>query len=511
MLKQNIDIFNLKGNFYTDICFHFDSPLNKDITLKDRFLLFFPNITLCENGCSIKGVNLETMRAICECKFNNLINKNKFSDNIWYKSQIGQIQEILSQTNIEIIKCIKEFFKYKYCIYCIGSYIILSFIITQIISSIIYFKKSLYPIKKYIFDITDKFILHLLNKKNKEKKIFEPNKRKSRTQKMKTIKNKDYTNNTNKNYILKKLDNSNKIIRKKKYNTNKFLIINNINNMNNSSSGYSPKGSERELKTHKNDNKLIYKRTKSLNIKDENSIANNDKNFNIKDYLKTEYDDMVFADAIKKDKRKFCNYFSDKIKSNLMIVNTFIEEPFKPTSLKVLLLILDVDLYFFINALFFNEEFISKIFHSNKKDNFFSFIPRCIDRLFYITFAGLIINYLIEYFFIEEKIFKAILKREKESEIILKYEITQMIKNIFNRFIYFTIISFIISIFSFYHISCFNNIYPHMTSEWIKSSVFILLIKQILGILIIFLETFIRFISFKCKSEKIYKLALFLS
>ena len=220
---------------------------------------------------------------------------------------------------------------------------------------------------------------------------------------------------------------------------------------------------------------------------------------------------MVFADAIKKDKRKFCNYFSDKIKSNLMIVNTFIEEPFKPTSLKVLLLILDVDLYFFINALFFNEEFISKIFHSNKKDNFFSFIPRCIDRLFYITFAGLIINYLIEYFFIEEKIFKAILKREKESEIILKYEITQMIKNIFNRFIYFTIISFIISIFSFYHISCFNNIYPHMTSEWIKSSVFILLIKQILGILIIFLETFIRFISFKCKSEKIYKLALFLS
>ena len=71
MLQQNIDIFNLSGEFYTDICFHFESPFDKDITLKDRFLLFFPNITLCENGCSMKGVKLDTMRSICQCKFNN--------------------------------------------------------------------------------------------------------------------------------------------------------------------------------------------------------------------------------------------------------------------------------------------------------------------------------------------------------------------------------------------------------------------------------------------------------
>jgi hypothetical protein len=282
--------------------------------------------------------------------------------------------------------------------------------------------------------------------------------------------------------------------------------------MNNSSPCYSPKGTERELKANKNDSKLSYKKKKDLNLSNENLNINNPENFNLEEYLKTEYDDMVFADAIKKDKRKFCNYFSDKIKSNLIIVNTFIvKEPLKPTPLKILLLILDIDLYFLINALFFNEEFISKIFHSNKKENFFSFIPRCINRFFYITFVGVIINYLIEYFFIEEKILKEIFKREKESEIILKYEIYQMIKNIFKRIGYFTIISFIILIFSFYHISCFNNIYPHMTSEWIKSSIFILLIKQIIGILIILLECIIRFISLRSRSEKLYKISLFLS
>ena len=70
MVDQNIDIFNLSSEFYTDICFHFDSPLDKDISLEDRISLFFPNITLCENGCLIKGVNTTSMRAICECKFN---------------------------------------------------------------------------------------------------------------------------------------------------------------------------------------------------------------------------------------------------------------------------------------------------------------------------------------------------------------------------------------------------------------------------------------------------------
>ena len=47
--QQNIDVFNLSSDFYTDICYYFDSPINKDIALKDRIKLFFPNITLCEN------------------------------------------------------------------------------------------------------------------------------------------------------------------------------------------------------------------------------------------------------------------------------------------------------------------------------------------------------------------------------------------------------------------------------------------------------------------------------
>ena len=41
MADQNIDIFNLSSEFYTDICFHFDSPLDKDISFEDRITFFF--------------------------------------------------------------------------------------------------------------------------------------------------------------------------------------------------------------------------------------------------------------------------------------------------------------------------------------------------------------------------------------------------------------------------------------------------------------------------------------
>ena len=50
-----------------------------------------------------------------------------------------------------------------------------------------------------------------------------------------------------------------------------------------------------------------------------------------------------------------------------------------------------------------------------------------------------------------------------------------------------------------------------MRDEWIKSSIIIIIIMQILSLLECLLETIIRFISFKCKSEKIYKLSLLLS
>ena len=147
LTDQNIDIFNLSTEFYTDICYHFITPMEgKDIALKDRILLYYPNVTLCENGCQIKGVNLTTLKAICECLMSNLIGNNILENNLIYKNSLGEIGTMLSQTNLEILKCYKDIFDYKYFISNTGGFIIMGLIMIQIILNIIYYFSNLYLI-----------------------------------------------------------------------------------------------------------------------------------------------------------------------------------------------------------------------------------------------------------------------------------------------------------------------------------------------------------------------------
>ena len=233
---------------------------------------------------------------------------------------------------------------------------------------------------------------------------------------------------------------------------------------------------------------------------------------NIEEYMKTEIDEMDYDNAIKKDKRKFCEYFYNKLKVNQIIMNTFCtDEPLRPKPIKILLLILDITFFLFVNALFINENYISEVFNSNKEEKYFTFIFRSYNRFLYTTLVGIIINYIIDCFFISEKKIKGIFKREKDNMVVMKYEISKVVKIIKKRNILFIISIFIISIFILYYIFCFNNIYPHMKMEWIKSSIIIIIIIQIIYILECLLETILRFISFKLKSERIYKISLLFS
>ena len=170
-------------------------------------------------------------------------------------------------------------------------------------------------------------------------------------------------------------------------------------------------------------------------------------------------------------------------------------------------MILQTDLYFFINGLFYDEEYISNIYHL-EKDTFFTMADRFFDNLIYAALAGIIINYIIEFFFIDEIKIKKIFKFNKDNILELKNEINKIFKSIKNRYLFFIIISFIIAFISLVHIFCFNIVYYHTMVEWIVLSLIIILAMQIGTFLICLIQTGLRFISFKLKSEKLYKLSL---
>ena len=182
-------------------------------------------------------------------------------------------------------------------------------------------------------------------------------------------------------------------------------------------------------------------------------------------------------------------------------------------------------LYFVINGLFFSEEVISEseLYDVDEEnENFFSFLPRSIDRLIYTTLVSIIIGIITDFFFVDENKIKGIFRRDKNNINILKQNMAELMQSMKKRYISFIIIVSIILIISFIYLLCFNYAYPYsqiewikssfaiMQTEWIKSSIAIMIIMQILSILKCFLETSLRYLSYKLNSEKLYKISKFL-
>ena len=493
LVKQGIDIFNISHEFYNDICYIFDSPNGKDITLKDRILTYYPNITLCDDGCIGNGVDLNSMESICECKFNNLINNDILNNQILGEA-LGGITDFISSSNIFVLKCFKQVFIIKQILKNVGSYIIIGITLIEIVCSILFFSLSMIKVFRYIYKLTElykKYIKHKnknssknVNKYNKNAppKKEEKNKKvdfriKSANLKIKPI-NYEYTKNV---VIPHKSDSSRKI------NDHHDLI----------------------KKDQTNDIKVFNYETEMNEMFTNTNLENSDNNedINIKEYLKPEFDEMEYDDAIKYDDRKFCEFYWDRLKDKQIIINTFFnKENLKPMTIKIIILLLNIELYFVVNGLFYSEEYISEIFHSNEKETFFSFFKRSLKRFLYTTVVGVIIESIIEFIFLDENRIKRIFKREKDNFVQLKYEIYQFIKNLKKRFIFFIALCFILSIFSWYYVNCFNNVYPGVVIEWVKSSIVILIIMLILPVITGFIETILRALSFKCKSETLFEI-----
>ena len=506
---QNIDVFNISSEFYTSLCYNFDSPCDKDVALKDRLLIYYPNITLCDSGCKNTGVNLTSMMAICECKFKEITDEEDYDDNV-YEVVVYQFNEILNQVNFAVMGCYKDLFKYKYFSSNTGGIIFLLFIIAQIVTLIIYYFSSLFVVSKYIYNIADKYILYL----NKSPMVND---------RAINFKNKNETNKNNneqnKNYPPKKVNSS-----KTDKSDIEQLHNKSYNNM-------SPKGkvlkTQEDIKHNKMLNNEQFKKPKKLiskiksfsnkNLKKNdihlktNSHSLSKDRLTFEDYLSTEFDDMHFHDVVITDRRLFFDYLCDKLKKKQLILQLFLANSlFKPITIKILLLVLDIEICFVVNAMFINENYVSKLFHSTKEEKFISFISRSINRSILTILTFVVVNYFMECLFVEESKMKGILKREKHNMAIIKYEINILIKEVKIRNNIFIIITFAFSAFSWFYISCFNYIYPHMKSEWIKSSVFIIILIHILSVFVILIEALLRFVSFEIKSERMYRASIWL-
>ena len=468
LTNQGINIFDKNHPFFKDLCYDYENNLKKDIPLSRRIKDIYPNVSLCDEGCLYESINLENMTAKCDCKFNDINNNNIIKDNEVLNILFDETLDLINESNILVLKCIKYMF--KHFSRSIGGWISLIIIIILIIMVILYFSIDLNKIRIFIMGFNENFFEYILKEKNLEKNI---------------------------------------VVNIDKYTPPKRThgIINKENEKK-----YKKKINNKMIESMKDSNKTIGSKAKIL-IHKKSIIEVTEKNdLNIeffKKYFQKSFYDMEYDEALVYDKRHFLTIFCECLREKQIIANTFIaKDDLKPRSIKIIVFSLNFILYFVINGLFFSEKVIEQLYELDKsKEHFFSYFTRLIDRMFYCTLIGVVIGYIEDFIFVGIKKFKSIYLREKDNIAIIKQNIIDLLTEINKRNFAFIIFVSIIFIFSFIYLCCFNYVYPYSQIEWIKSSITILIIMQILSLLKCLLISSLRILSFKINSEKLYKIS----
>ena len=158
-------------------------------------------------------------------------------------------------------------------------------------------------------------------------------------------------------------------------------------------------------------------------------------------------------------------------------------------------------------GLFFSESYIDELYNSKKTETFFSFIPRSIKRIINAYIVSTIINFLINFIIISGNKIRKILIKNNNNKVIMKGEICKLSYKIEKSIYIFFIVNYIIMIFSWYYITCFNNVYSNTKIEWIKSSILIIIIMELMPFIYALLIALLRYISIHCKVEKLYQIS----
>ena len=116
--KNGYDIYNKTDVFYIDVCSSAQDEGN-DLTLKDREK-FYPNVSICNEGCEYEEIDFESKRFICKCSLifneNDYTDSNSNSNTTEDQSQIEDanfLDYCLSFINYRIISCVKLFYTFE--------------------------------------------------------------------------------------------------------------------------------------------------------------------------------------------------------------------------------------------------------------------------------------------------------------------------------------------------------------------------------------------------------------
>ena len=485
--EQGYNILNQNDSFYNDICTQFTSEYNTDMNLFDRKEGYYiSNLTSCEVGCIYKRVNIQQKNIQCECPI-KLEQNNKISNfKLNQKEIINSFHKFTEYSNFKVIKCYKLVFSEKGQLNNIGSYFLIIIILFYILCGIRYFSNDKIHVAnliKLVLKSINSGNIILFHKSNPLKRIFNL-KEKKLSKKKKRIKSIFDFKKEKKVKLEKK--------QKKESSNYSLLEINKRFKLKESKS--------------KNKNSTCESDIKIINIKKAKKIQSNfirtSSNYNDEELNKLEYEEALII-----DKRGFLQYYCSLIKKNNLVIFTFFQKTdYNLPVVKYSLFLISLSLYFIINAFFFVNSAIHKIYENKGMVKFFLEIPKIIYSSIVSILCNLIINSLAlsEKSLLKLKKIKDKYKRDSSSAylyVFLRRKIT----------IYF-VIGFAFLIFFWYFISAFCAVYKNTQVIYLKNCSISFCISMLYPFLICLLPGLFRIPSLKSGRDKIlYRIGNILS
>ena len=175
---------------------------------------------------------------------------------------------------------------------------------------------------------------------------------------------------------------------------------------------------------------------------------------------------LIYEDAIKYDNRTYIQYYFSLLKTHHLFAFSFCPlNDYNSRIVKIYLFFFSFAIYFAVNALFFSDSTMHKIYKDEGSFNFIYQIP----QILYSSLISAVLNVILRTLALTERNVLYI-KNEKNIEklyIIAK----EMIRFIFYKLMLFFIITFILLLFIWYYLSCFCAVYKNTQIHLIKDSI----------------------------------------
>ena len=175
---------------------------------------------------------------------------------------------------------------------------------------------------------------------------------------------------------------------------------------------------------------------------------------NTLEYKDYEINNLNYDLAIIYDKRSYCNYYISLLKEKHNLIFTFCgSDDYNSKIIKIDLFFIGFTIYYTVNALFYTDDTMHKIYEDEGSFNFIYQLPKII----YSSLISMVFNTILKLLalsnndiisFKENKMMANVNKRGVNLENKLKI-----------KFIMFFIIGFIFLLFFWYYISMFGAIY----------------------------------------------------